>query len=120
MKKAWACAAALVAAATPIVSAAAEQRTGRVDVVCMPEGQGNRIAFTLDYDRKRILGVPSGIQIMEWSDETIHWQLYRSRGGSYSERWYFVRRTGELGYFDPHSGDGHRYNCRRATSEERF
>lgn len=106
---------ALLGAALLSGPALAQPRTGRVDVACTPEsGQGLKISFTLDYDQHQVLGISNQMTLDTWNDDFIHWQVRAT-----NHRYYFIRRTGELGFFDA-AGEGHRYNCRRVAAEERF
>lgn len=104
--------------------ARAQQHTGSVDVVCTnSQNDGDRIAFTIDYDQRTLKGIPyqQFAGILTWDDDRIGWSA-QVQGWRYAHSYIFDRRTGTLLVVNP---DGPRevddyYRCRRVTSNDRF
>src|SRR6478672_8832725 len=87
----------LVCSALLTAGALAQQRTGRLFMVCTSqENQSNRQSFTIDYDQKTVLGIDPHYRVTVFNEREILWQMKDAQG--YSIWFTFDRGTGILDY----------------------
>jgi hypothetical protein len=91
----------------PTNIAVAEQRTGQLSMACQdPSNPANRRAFTIDYDRRTVVGIaPSSV--VTFGAQEINWTR---TAGDYTEIYRFSRDTGTLDWGN-NNGQGATFVC---------